>query len=113
MVLQDKIVPYSSDNTFKALKKAILKLGEFKVDRFDDNTKTIYLEAEMTWCSWGEKIIISLEQRQTDSTTISVLSKSKTGVILGGVLGLLKNKKNIKIVMGALADELKDYISES
>ena len=102
------VVPYSLGDTFEALKKAIVKYSEFKVDSFDENTKTVYLKSGISEISWGERITVSLEQTHTGGTTISILSTSKAGVILGGVIGFLKNRGNIKIIMQAISAELSN-----
>ena len=53
-------VPYTPEDTFKALKKALNKLSEFKVDKIDENLKTIYAKAGVSLFSWGENITISI-----------------------------------------------------
>jgi len=103
------LVQYSLDNTFEALKKAIFKLSEFKVDSLDENAKKVYLTSGASWVSWGEKMTISLEQTRVGGTTISILSTPKTGIILGGVIGFFKNRENIKKIVEAVSAELSDY----
>jgi len=106
---QDILVPYSLDNTFEALKKALQKLGEFKVKRFDENTKTVYLNVGVSWLSWGENIIVSLAQAQTGGTSVFILSTPKTGIFLGGAIDFGKNRDNIKKIEQTLSSELNNY----
>ena len=108
---QDLVVPYSIDNTFEALKKALPPLSEYKlkVDGFDENTKTAYITAGISWLSWGEDITVSLDQAQTGGTAVSILSSPKTGVLFGGAMDFGKNRENIELIIDALSAELDNY----
>ncbi|MCL2860393.1 MAG: hypothetical protein FWF46_07590 [Oscillospiraceae bacterium] len=105
---QDVSVPYSIDDTFDALKKALANIKQFKVDRVDDIMKIIYAKAGVSVFSWGEKITIQLQENDK-GTAVSVLSTPKTGVMLGGMMDMGKNRKNIDTLLNALSDELKNY----
>ena len=103
------VVPYSLDITVEALKKAMPTLGGFKIDGFDEDTKTAYLSTGISWVSWGEDITVSLAQAQTGNTVISILSTPKFGFIFGGAIEFGKNRENIEKIGQALSDELDNY----
>ena len=91
------LVPYSSDMTFEALKKAIQKLSGFKIDGFDEDTKTAYLHTSISWISWGEYMTVSLAQTQTGGTDVFILSTPRIrSFMLGGAIDFGKNKENIE-----------------
>jgi len=113
MALADRkkniVMPYPLDDTFQNLKKAMLKLGGFKIYEFNENEKTVYLESGISWVSWGEMVTISLTQEQNSSTIVSIISTPKTGIYLGGLIDFGKNRENIERIEQALLDELTNH----
>jgi len=106
---KDIVIPYTIDGTFEALKKAVFGLKGFKINGFDEKEKTVYLSTGISVISWGEIMTVSLAQAQTGGTVVSILSAPKTGVFLGGLIDLGKNRENIAIIIEALSAELKGY----
>lgn len=105
----DVLVPYSVNDTYDALKKAVKSMPGFAVDRFDDVMRTVYLKAGVSLFSWGENITVTISQATDGQSAISVLSTPKTGVMFGGTMDMGKNRKNINTIMSALSKELERY----
>lgn len=101
-------VDYTSEITYDALKRALSYLKGFYIDRFDDILKTLYLKTGSSWCSFGEKITITVTSCENGKSIISILSVSKLGLYDCG-----KNRKNTNIIMSAVSKELKGYSSET
>lgn len=103
-------VPYSVEDTYKALKDCANMLEEqFKVERFDDLIKTVYLKAGVSLFSWGENITVTIKETSDGMSEINALSTPKTGMMLGGSMDMGKNRKNLNIIMSYLSEELKKY----
>lgn len=105
---QDFVVPYTLDDAWNALKKALPKLPSFKIDNFDEITKTAHIKAGVSLFSWGENMSISLFNALGGSN-VSILSTPKTGVMLGGAMDFGKNRRNIDAITRAFSAELQNY----
>lgn len=101
-------VPYTPEDTFQALKKALNKLSEFKVDKVDENLKTIYAKAGVSLFSWGENITISVGKSSDGTAEVSLLSTPKTGAMFGGAMDMGKNRRNLGLISDALSKELQN-----
>lgn len=106
---QSMKVPYSAEDTFQALKRAIENVDGFKIDRVDETLRTVYAKAGVSLFSWGENINVSVEACSDGTSEVSVLSTPKTGALFGGTADMGKNRKNIAAISTALSDKLKNY----
>ena len=105
---QDVVVPYSIEDTFSALGKALKTLDKFTIDKMDDILKIAHVRAGVSLFSWGENITVQL--KETDKgTSVSVLSTPKTGVMFGGMMDMGKNRENINLILDSLSNALRDY----
>ncbi len=102
-------VPYSPEDTFKALQSAVMKVEGFQIDQVDETLKTVYAKAGVSLFSWGENINVSVEACSDGTSEVSVLSTPKTGALFGGAADMGKNRKNIAAISTALSNELKNY----
>lgn len=105
-------VPYNTENTYDALKKACTNIEGFEISNCNDISKTIYIKAGVSLFSWGENITVVVNNSQNGSE-VSILSTPKTGVMFGGALDMGKNRKNITAISDALSIELQNYVQIS
>ena len=66
-------VPYTLNDSFSAIKRAMTSLKEYQISHYDEKVKTIYLE-HCDCANLGEKIGISLEKNDELGTNINIFS---------------------------------------
>lgn len=91
--------PFSKENVFNALCKAIPKINGMKIDNADKLTGRILAKGGVSLFSWGENIPIQLTTISDNLTKVSITSSPKTGMMFGGAFDMGKNRKNIETIL--------------
>jgi len=104
-------VPFSLEDTFDALRKAIPKISNFKIDRIDEITKTVHIKARVNAISLYDNMSVSLSQMQNGGTGISILSvpNAANTMMSGGIGTSGQNRRYIDKITQTLSSELKNY----
>jgi hypothetical protein len=98
--------PYTREDVFDALIKAIATISGLTVHSADKLSGRVLVKAAVSLMSWGENIPISVVEMSPGRTRVSITSTPKTGVLLGGAFDLGKNRRNIEQVLDALSQVL-------
>lgn len=99
-------LPFSKDLVFKATLNVAEKTKGFKVKSSDEMLGRIFLSTSISATSWGEDVPIQLTEIDATKTQISITSKSKTGM-LGGGLYTKKNDQNVEALISNISNTLQ------
>lgn len=91
-------LPFSTAEVFKAIIAVAQKMKGFKLKNSDEVLGRINLTTSASATSWGETIPIQLNEKGENKTEISIASKSKTGIMAGGLL-TKKNEQNVELLL--------------
>ena len=90
--------PYSKDNVFEAICRAVPIISGMKVVTADKLTGRITVKANITLWSFGEAILIQLSSPADGNTKVQITSGSKFGV-LTDLFDMGKNRKNVERIL--------------
>lgn len=100
------ILPFSKAEIFKSILSVAEKMKGFKIKDSDEILGRINLTTSASATSWGESIPIQLNEKDENKTEISIVSKSKTGVMAGG-LTTKKNEQNVELLLSNVSKFLQ------
>jgi len=98
-------LPFPMEEVFNATLSVAKKMKGVKVKSSDAMLGRINLSTSATATSWGELIPIQLIA-DGDKTQISIVSKSKTGVMAGGAFSK-KNEQNVELLLSNVSSFLQ------
>jgi TM2 domain-containing membrane protein YozV len=99
-------LPFSKAEAFKAIISVAQKMKGFKIKDSDEMLGRVNLTTSASATSWGESIPIQLNEKDENKTEISIVSKSKTGVLAGGAL-TKKNEQNVELLLSNVSKFLQ------
>ena len=104
--------PYSKDNVFEAICRAVPIISGMKVDTADKLTGRITVKANITLWSFGEAILIQLSSPADGTTKVQITSGSKFGV-LTDLFDMGKNRKNVERILSGTSAVLSQVSSSA
>ena len=90
--------PYSKENVFEAICRAVPIISGMKVETADKLTGRITVKANITLWSFGEAILIQISSPVEGITKVQITSGSKFGV-LTDLFDMGKNRKNVERIL--------------
>ena len=90
--------PYSRENVFDAICRAVPIISGMKVDSADKLTGRITVKTNITLWSFGEAVLIQLSSPAEGITKVQLASGSKFGV-LTDLFDMGKNRKNVERIL--------------
>lgn len=90
------------------IRKSILETKGFKFNGSNEALSVFYFKVSLSAFSWGEKMEIQTKCNSDGTTTLNILSTSKTGV-QGNLVDFGKNRKNIEEFITLLSKNLEKY----
>lgn len=90
--------PYSKENVFDAICRAVPIISGMKVDSADKLTGRITVKTNITLWSFGEAVLIQLSSPVEGITKVQLTSGSKFGV-LTDLFDMGKNRKNVERIL--------------
>jgi hypothetical protein len=102
--------PYSKENVFEAICRAVPIISGMKIDTADKLTGRITVKANITLWSFGEAILIQLSSPADDKTKVQITSGSKFGV-LTDLFDMGKNRKNVERILSGTSAILSQVSS--
>lgn len=100
------ILPFSKADIFKTIISVAKKMKGFNIKDSDEILGRVNLTTSASATSWGESIPIQLNEINENKTEISIVSKSKTGVLAGGLL-TKKNEQNVELLLSNVSKYLQ------
>lgn len=99
-------LPFAKDQVFDVTLHVAEKMKGFKVKNSDKVLGRINLSTGITATSWGEDIPVQLVEIEGSKTQISIISKSKTGILAGGMY-TKKNDQNVETLISNISNSLQ------
>ena len=100
------ILPFEKEQVFNAILEVVNQMSGIKIKSSDPLLGRITLSTSVSATSWGESIPIQLTEMDGNKTQISIVSKSKTGVLAGGAF-TKKNEQNVELLLNNVSNFLQ------
>ncbi len=99
-------LPFNKQDVHKAIIEVANKMKGVKISNSDEVLGRINLSTSASATSWGETLPIQLDEITSEKTQISITSKSKTGIMAGGLM-TKKNEQNVELLLSNVSNHLQ------